>query len=413
MVWNLYGKKYDLNNYLKNNHHPGGNNIIQNTENQKDITALFESYHSFSNRDKKHFIHRLDMYEIRDKDGDTNNFDFVDYNALVNKVKTLFPNRQSIKAPLEWYIQNIFVSGIYILCFYYAMFSSKYSVFYKCIFSQIAGLCYISIGFNVFHDASHYAVSIKPQINELFAKIWASWGLWNSTIWFYHHVLNHHSFTGLEKLDPDLYHLGIFATKTSNDHDKKPPLLLNKTEYIPMITILFPGFYLGQALSYFISIVSYKNKLFRFCFLPTTNHYYDFIDICLICMNLYSLFCGWFYPTFHYIIALNFWYFINIAFDHDTYECIIENHYSGNNWLKIQISHSGNFLNENIVWTRIFGSINYQIEHLLFPNISNYHYPKIASIVREFCKENNIPYVHHSTLYSAYQSYLKMLKYRN
>ena len=412
MVWFLYGKTYDFTEYIS--HHPGGSTILKNTENQKDITALFENFHSFSSKNKNHFITRLQNYEIKYYDHDhekTREFDFINYNKLVDKIRPFFPTRTSIKAPFEWYIQNIFTTGLYILCFYYAMFSNI-ELLYKCIFAQISGLCYISIGFNVFHDASHYAISTIPTVNQVLAKLWASWGLWNSDIWFYHHVVNHHSFTGLEKLDPDLYHLGIFATKTdiSTTNKKKKPLLINNSEYLPIITVLLPGMYIGQSLSYMIS--SYKNRLFRYCILPKTS-FYDFIDIGCILLNLYSLYNGWYLPTMNYILALNFWYFINIAFDHDTYESNVENHYSGNDWLKMQICHSGNFLNNYLWWTRIFGSINYQIEHHLFPNISSYHYPKIAPIVREFCKDNNIPYTHHSTISSAYSSYLKMLKYRN
>ena len=40
-------------------------------------------------------------------------------------------------------------------------------------------------------------------IETILNKLWHGWGLWNANIWFYHHVLNHHSFTGEDKLDPD------------------------------------------------------------------------------------------------------------------------------------------------------------------------------------------------------------------
>ena len=117
--------------------------------------------------------------------------------------------------------------------------------------------------------------------------------------------------------------------------------------------------------------------------------------------------------SFHYILGLNFWYFVNIALDHDTYENIVENHYSGKDWMKLQICHSSNFLNDNWIWTRLFGSINYQIEHHLFPNMSSVHYPTIAPIVREFCKEHDIPYIHYSSLFDAFRSYCKMIRFRN
>ena len=44
------------------------------------------------------------------------------------------------------------------------------------------------------------------------------------------------------------------------------------------------------------------------------------------------------------------------------------------------------------------GGLNYQIEHHLFPRISHCHYPTIAPVVREFCEERKIPYVHFATV---------------
>jgi linoleoyl-CoA desaturase len=68
-------------------------------------------------------------------------------------------------------------------------------------------------------------------------------------------------------------------------------------------------------------------------------------------------------------------------------------------------------MNDNLVWTYAFGAINYQIEHHLFPNMSSVHYPAVKPIVVKFCKEHNIPYVHHPTLLGAYKSFLKMMEY--
>ncbi len=40
------------------------------------------------------------------------------------------------------------------------------------------------------------------------------------------------------------------------------------------------------------------------------------------------------------------------------------------------------------------GGLNYQIEHHLFPRVSHVHYPTIAPVVRRFCEERGVPYVH-------------------
>ena len=99
---------------------------------------------------------------------------------------------------------------------------------------------------------------------------------------------------------------------------------------------------------------------------------------------------------------------MNIAGDHDLFQTY-SNHYDGPDWAKRQICNSGNFVNQYKWWSMIFGGINHQIEHHLFPNISNHHYPTIAPIVKKFCKDNDLPYAHEPTLESAYQSFMKRI----
>jgi len=50
------------------------------------------------------------------------------------------------------------------------------------------------------------------------------------------------------------------------------------------------------------------------------------------------------------------------------------------------------------------GGLNYQIEHHLFPGMNHCHYPTIAPIVRQFCKEKNIPYRHFATVKDNWMS---------
>jgi fatty acid desaturase len=109
----------------------------------------------------------------------------------------------------------------------------------------------------------------------------------------------------------------------------------------------------------------------------------------------------------------NITYALNVIFDHDSFESTVTNDYSGKDWLRLQIQHTSNFLNEDMLWTRLFGSINHQIEHHLFPGMSNYHYPTIRPIVQQYCQENDIPYVHHATLSDAWNSFMKTLRERN
>lgn len=58
----------------------------------------------------------------------------------------------------------------------------------------------------------------------------------------------------------------------------------------------------------------------------------------------------------------------------------------------------------------MFGGINYQIEHHLFPSVCGVHLSEIAPIVKKTCKEFDIPYVHHNTLNDAYGDFIECAK---
>tara|TARA_B100000282_G_C31360746_1_gene322194 strand:- start:170 stop:496 length:327 start_codon:yes stop_codon:yes gene_type:complete len=95
--------------------------------------------------------------------------------------------------------------------------------------------------------------------------------------------------------------------------------------------------------------------------------------------------------------------------DHDQYDTHqnIKHNYKDNDWGEIQVRNSGNFATNNPFIYLLFGGINYQIEHHLFPSISHVHLPGISKIVKKTCKEFNIPYVENNSIYSAVKSSLK------
>jgi cytochrome b involved in lipid metabolism len=89
-MWNIYGKTYDLTKFIS--HHPGGSDILIKTREVGDITALFETYHAFS--DKEQIKKRLDKYEIKGISSSDvvvpKQYDFTNYDKLLNLVKKSF-----------------------------------------------------------------------------------------------------------------------------------------------------------------------------------------------------------------------------------------------------------------------------------------------------------------------------------
>jgi fatty acid desaturase len=500
-LWKIHGKWYDLNDYMKR--HPGGEEVLKQTKGQGDVSALFETYHAFSEIESLHEMiskfevektqiikdnneedseeeveiqdmdiseteepenHSISSFEkqfrklseskppllFSDSESDETpepetylakekwgEFDFTSYRELTTKIKKLFPDRNSIKTPMEWHFVTLYLTVLFMYSFCNSMFSSdaflRPLLFFPLPTSWvsieeqiaqlrtglvvIASITWISLGFNIMHDASHYALTTHTSVNQALSKLWNALNLWNSKIWFYHHVLHHHSFTGLVNRDPDISNYYPFGIKKLEDPSKNlwQWSYQNQDKMIPFVLFAFPGQNIGQTISY--CIAAFRRKLWRIQ-LPNSEQipeFYDPIDLigifCTLAAFEIAILRGNLIYLALFLMSNNIIYALNVIFDHDSFENIVSNDYCGKDWLRLQIQHSSNFLNEDMLWTRIFGSINYQIEHHLFPGMSNYHYPTIQPIVQQYCQEHDIPYVHHSTIADAWNSFLKTLRY--
>jgi linoleoyl-CoA desaturase len=401
--WLINNKKYKFSeNFIKS--HPGGQRILEQTKNSDDLSALFHTYHAFSNTNA--IKQQLETFEIEETKSIETIKDYKLYNELIKKIKneTTFKKRNDIKINFFYIVQNMFVTVLYTSLIYFVV-NDYFNWFLSPVIMFLCGCLWMSLMFNVLHDASHYAISKSPKVNELLSSITASFSLWNHTIWFYHHVFYHHSFTNQEN-DPDVYHYNPFANKKES---KNRGILGSYSNILlPLVTILFPGFYVGQIISYIIGRI--KGKVFRVK-LPNHIKYLSVLELVFYFLIIYTLSLTSMLNIVSYFFALNIMYHINIVGDHDTFESHVENKYTGNDFLKLQVQNSSNFCINSKFWTHFFGGINYQIEHHLFPNMCHKHYPIIAPIVKQFCDEHNIPYIVHNSIFDVYLSFLKMIKY--
>jgi linoleoyl-CoA desaturase len=71
---------------------------------------------------------------------------------------------------------------------------------------------------------------------------------------------------------------------------------------------------------------------------------------------------------------------------------------------------TANFANENPVATFLFGGLNFQIEHHLFPQICHIHYPAISKIVQKTAKEFNLPYYSFDTIGGAIGAHYRFMQ---
>ena len=393
-MWKIHGKFYDLDEFLDN--HPGGRVILESCKGKDDATAAFESYHAMSDMKKIKTI--MKKYEVSDCDEEFNFKENGFYNILKSRVKSYFTNNNiDHHSNFYWIFKSIIQFALYIysfiiLCYYDLPF------FYKLIIGFFSGHMCMQVGFGIMHDASHGAVSKNHKWNDFLSKTWSSLALWDDQLWRRHHCFRHHSFTGTTK-DPDTLHFSPFIRKSENE---KPSKYLNYTSNLFYLFILsiFPGMWLGQVLSYLRWFV--RKHLWR---ITLEKYYFSFFETFLKLFTVFSLiYSRNFFVAYSFVVGINVTYFLCILPDHDTFETHSNLCDKEKDWGELQVRNSGNF-STNCWWVNdLFGGINYQIEHHLFPSICHVHFPKIKKIVKNTCLEFDIPYVEHETMYSAVKS---------
>jgi len=413
-LWNLYGKRYDLTNFLDK--HPGGRRILELSKSNKDLTPLFESYHSMSNLNN--IKKMLDKYYVDDQGAETtykfDNDGF--YYTLKKRILNYFDNdKTKIKVNWFWYFKTIIMNILFILFFGLAFYFSN-NLLVRCTSAFLSGIIIVMIGFCMMHDSSHYALFFrKPILNETICNIVNSLYMWNSDLWLVHHTINHHAYTGDPKRDPDLLYTQPIVRKSINIPKNKYLQVSNR--FLPYITyfflFVFPGFYFGSSLMYWLNWKR-RGYLWRLE-LPKNlsfNLFSNILSFCLSSFILYSYFYNFnIFVWLSFIVAANTSYGMCILPDHDTFETTQNHGDLGLDWGEVQVRNSGNFENGRCgdLFCHLFGGINYQIEHHLFPSICHVHYPGISKIVKETCQEFNIPYVHHPTLNGALKDFTKSI----
>jgi len=211
-------------------------------------------------------------------------------------------------------------------------------------------------------------------------------------------------------------------------NDAQPPrkaLLTHKIPdwLVPIVSILtffvFPGFWLGQVIVYRLVWIQkgyvWRTKLPKLARTWSKEGMMEaLLGLAFIGTQLYG--CS-FATSFAYMVGLNTTYGACIFPDHDTFETYqneVEREAQGKmdeDWGTRQVTSSGNW--GGPLFCSLFGGINYQIEHHLFPGIHHGYLPSIAPIVRKTCEEFNIPYVHHSSFFIAIGSFLHKMTVLN
>ena len=81
-----------------------------------------------------------------------------------------------------------------------------------------------------------------------------------------------------------------------------------------------------------------------------------------------------------------------------------------NAWAVHQAETTVDFARGSRVVAWLLGGLNFQIEHHLFPRICHIHYPMLAPLVEETCREFGLRYVAHKSFLAGVASHFRWLR---
>lgn len=392
-VWTIHGKRYNLKPFYKT--HPGGNYALRSAKGS-ECTGLFESCHTFIDRDV--LLKMLAMYEIKDGEPAAQPaMVYADpfYDELKQMVRDHFKGkpRAAHKMTLPHLCLSFAALGVYwFLIYHLTVHGNMY--------------CIIPVGFlswymtgNMMHDGSHNALVVSPVVNRALSYAAFPYGV-NVCSWTIQHVMSHHIYTNLEDNDVDLYHFdpvitlkkGVGTVHVILHYIR---LLFIMSSAIPHLLMVVPyGLLFGQVdpahghaqYDRVKSIEAHRAELrtdlvlemlAQIVFWAISGYFNGFIKG--VCIQLSVM----------VISSYLFSFFTQVS--HLQEECHLDPKTVAQlSFAKRQVMTSIDFAADSAVWGHISGGLNTQAIHHCFPSVSAMHLRALYPAFRKVCRKHGV-----------------------
>ena len=277
------------------------------------------------------------------------------------------------------------------------------------------GFTAAAIGFNLMHDGSHGSFSDKQWLNTLCAYSINLLG-GDAILWKNKHNIIHHTFTNIEGHDQDIAMMPILR---SNVLQKR--YFLHRFQHIYCFVAYGLSSVLWVFLLDYIKYFSGKVGNIKIAGMSVKDHVVFWITkiaYVVFYLVLPSMVWGWGYTLlgfmlYHFLLGTTLSVVFQLAHVVEETEFTdkhFENCKIDDEWAIHQLKTTANFATGNKFVGWYTGGLNFQVEHHLFPKISHVHYPALNKIVKQVCREMNLPYHEFPSFGKAVQSHLKHLK---
>lgn len=296
------------------------------------------------------------------------------------------------------------------------VFFTPSSVLLSLALCALLGVVLACVGFNVMHDGAHGSYSRNQWVNEMMGH---SLNLLGGSVYFWKlkHNVNHHTFTNVEGMDDD-----IDIKPWVRVHEGQPKHWFHRFQHIYSLllyglTYLFWIFY-NDLKKYFTGKIADNTQMKPMSVKEHIIFWVTKVTYVAVFLVLPMFFAG-VVPTLvgYGVMVFVTGVFIAVVFqlahvvEHtDFVHPETDGTHIEAEWAVHQVATTVNFATHNKVWNWLFGGLNFQVEHHLFPRISHVHYPEINKRLKEVCAEFGIQYREYPTMRSALWSHLLHLR---
>lgn len=265
------------------------------------------------------------------------------------------------------------------------------------------------LGLNVMHEAAHGNYSSHSWINRLLALTFDLYGI-SSDLYQIKHNQFHHNYTNIYGLDGDITEAPLIRMTQS-----QPWMRFHRYQfwYTPflysLITITWPIFDLSRLITAKVGNHSFKRPgiatVAKICIFKILSFFLTYV----LPVKLFGVFQGLFFILlFHFSLGLILTLIFQAAHVHE--ECHFPGQEIQTDWFVHQIQTSADFSTSQPWVNFLFGGLNFQTIHHLFPNVSYRHYPEIRKILVELCAKHGISYHEFPTFTDAVRFHFKWLR---
>jgi len=279
----------------------------------------------------------------------------------------------------------------------------------------LLGLSLAAIGFNVQHDGGHRAYSDHKWINQLAALTLDLLG-GSSYIWARKHNSIHHSYANITGQDDDI---DVGWLGRLSPHQRRLPLHRFQHLYL---WVLY-GFLAikWHLVDDFRDVVTGRIGQHAFP-RPRGRDLAIFLGGKVVFFTLalgvpLLLHPWWIVLTFYALASFVEGVVLSVIFQ--LAHCVEEAEFplprSDTNrmataWAEHQVQATVDFAPRNRLLSWCVGGLNFQIEHHLFPQICHIHYPALAPLIQQTCREFGLRYTANPTLRAAVASHFRWLR---